>query len=63
MLVLLIIILEVVQLVLIIRMRKGGTFVTVQQKHIYVPAPPKKKQRKVQPRPTADEYEEVDIYE
>lgn len=62
MLVWLIIILQVVQLVFIIRMRKGGTFVTVQQKHIYVPAPPKKKQRKVQPRIEEYEYEE-DNYE
>lgn len=62
MLILLIIVLEIVQLVFLILMRKGGTFVTVQQKHIYVPAPPKKKQRKFQPHSKiqVDEYEEDD---
>lgn len=62
MLILLIIVLEIVQLVFLILMRKGGTFVTVQQKHIYVPAPPKKKQRKIQPQPKiqVDDYEEDD---
>lgn len=62
MLILLIIVLEIVQLVFLIFMRKGGTFVTVQQKHIYVPAPPKKKQRKFQSQPKiqVDDYEEDD---
>lgn len=64
MLVWLIIILEIVQLVLLLRMRKGGTFVTVQQKHIYVPAPPRKKQRRAQPRPRIEiEEDEEEDYE
>ncbi len=60
MLVWLIIILEVVQLVFLIRMRKGGTFVTVKQQHVYIPAPPKKKRR---PRPRIEEEEDDDYDE
>lgn len=60
MILIVIVLLEVVQLVLLWRMRKGGSFVSVTQKHVYVPAPPKKKQHRTQPRQRieVDESEE-----
>lgn len=58
MLVFVIILLQVVQLVLLFKMRKGGTFVYVTQKHVYIPAPPKKRKKPVQQIEEDSDYEE-----
>lgn len=58
MLVLVIILLQVVQLVLLFKMRKGGIFVNVTQKHVYIPAPPKKRKKPVQRIEEGEEYDE-----
>lgn len=62
MILIVILLLELVQLVILFRMRKGGTFVNVTQKYVYVPAAPKKKQHRTQSRQRieVDEDEEED---
>lgn len=59
MILIVIVLLEVLQLILLWRLRKGGTFVNVTQKYLYVPAASKKKKRSV---PRIEEVDEDDEY-
>lgn len=58
MIIILVLILQVVDIVLLISLKRSGTVVSVRQQHIYVPAPAKHKPQRSKRIPAEESYEE-----
>ena len=56
--VLFLVILNLIEIVLLIMLRKSGSVLVVKNEHVYVPAPRRKKAVKRRPEPEYDEEED-----